>query len=1055
MSIFLRVTASILAAVLAVGPVSVATASAANSAVIAQTDATTGTLTGTVIDSSTNRPVAGATVNAQGGSALFKTTTQNDGSFSLTLPAGVYDITANKGGFQTATATGYPVLAGTTSSIQISLAEASSTSLRTIGRVSVTRASSINTSSASIATIDNAIIQQRDLPNLEDTVSTLPGVTLARTTSSTANLFFNVRGTWNETKVNIEGHPVSPGTFGTWNANYASSGIFNQVDVLKGAGLNGPTAGESVFGTINLTTRDFSPHNYVEIKGGLDSFAGSLYSVFANVNVLNDRLSLIVGKSFSGYNGPSDNYFANREGVNNMTATNFEGLGTVPTGYTALNQWQGDLSDRYSLEGELLKARYRLSPSTSISAEFLGLQGQYSPQAGSYASLDGNAIIAPCFNGSTIGTGAGGASPCSVTSNYNAPYTQSQIGQTSSQYSFFPSSYIQNNEPEFTAELRTSLKNDTILLRPYVAMINRFISGVNEVNYPGNGSCGNNAACTASSGWYQVTNVANCQEQFVNPSVANGGAKGPCFGQNMIYNSPAYIGAAAPAFPFGPPMTSVAPTCTPGNPCWTTITAQANNGTFSYGTPFSQPEIDRLRGVTFQYLHPFGDNLLTFSYDYHSDDTFSTTGDTTIPFAGCQAVVGSVATNTPALGIGYQPGCGLSFLPRTSIAIPPTKIRDSDYALTGLFQVTPKLQLGIGAYYEYYNSLAQTENPALLNQYALPVASGGAGTASAAPVSLVTVANQYSHFDPHFGLVYRPTPDIALRATAGSAVTMPYASLISGLGSVTIPNGSNNEQYTVALANTNLLPESTVAYDVGFDVRLPNRTILSMDGFNNTIHNVFMGQTIQITCPSQFVVSAAGGCFQSLTLNGPEARFYGVEASLNRIVPEGFGYILTATLERAFYWELPASLYNSGAIALINGEQFNAFTGAAGTPGSVPFAKGYGELRWSGPKHQLFTLGMDYEGSNNSTYAPAYFLFNSTTQFDVIPNTTFQMAIDNLFNLNNSQQIVRALFGQGPRLIGINGSSGSLVYTTIGSPRSIQALNPRTVRFTLTHRFGQ
>ena len=187
MSIFLRVTASILAAVLAVGPVSVATASAANSAVIAQTDATTGTLTGTVIDSSTNRPVAGATVNAQGGSAQFKTTTQNDGSFSLTLPAGVYDITANKGGFQTATATDYPVLAGTTSSIQISLAEASSTSLRTIGRVSVTRASSINTSSASIATIDNAIIQQRDLPNLEDTVSTLPGVTLARTTSSTVS----------------------------------------------------------------------------------------------------------------------------------------------------------------------------------------------------------------------------------------------------------------------------------------------------------------------------------------------------------------------------------------------------------------------------------------------------------------------------------------------------------------------------------------------------------------------------------------------------------------------------------------------------------------------------------------------------------------------------------------------------------------------------------------------------------------------------------------------------------------------------------------------------
>ena len=138
MSIFLRVAASTLAAVLAVGPVSVATASAANATIVAQANTTTGTLTGMVIDSSTNQPVGGAIINVQGGSAQFNTTTGNDGTFSLTLPAGVYDITANKGGFQTASATGYPVVAGTTSSIQISLVEASSTTLKTIGRVTVT-----------------------------------------------------------------------------------------------------------------------------------------------------------------------------------------------------------------------------------------------------------------------------------------------------------------------------------------------------------------------------------------------------------------------------------------------------------------------------------------------------------------------------------------------------------------------------------------------------------------------------------------------------------------------------------------------------------------------------------------------------------------------------------------------------------------------------------------------------------------------------------------------------------------------------------------------------
>jgi outer membrane receptor protein involved in Fe transport len=1030
----------------------VATASAATKTDVAQaTPSTNGTLTGKVTNSDTNQPIGGATVNAQGSNGSFNTTTIGDGTFSLSLPAGIYDLSVNRGGFQGASASGYPIAAGTTSNITISMLEASSSTLRTIGQVSVSRRSTINTSPSSVAVLSSAVIQQRDLPNLEDTVSELPGVTLARTSSSTANLFFNVRGTWAETKVNIDGHPLSPGTFGTWNANYAASGIFDSVDVLKGAGLNGPTAGESAFGTVNLQTRDFSPHNYFEVKGGLDSYNGGFYSMFGNVNLLNNRLSILAGRTYSGYNGPSDNYTANRIGT---FGTMPLGTGQVPS-YTALDQYESDLSDRYSLEGELLKARYRLSPSTSISGEFLGLQGQYSPQAGSYASLEGNATIQQCFNGFVAASGAG----CTTTSVYNPPYANNLIGQTVPQYSFFPDSQVQNNEPEFTAEFRTAFHNDTLLVRPYVALINRFINGAIENQYPGE-----------NGGWYQVTNVANCQEVFQQPTAGNGGVgKGPCFGSNMTPGaSPAYIGAAAPAFPVVYPTTTVAPTCTAASPCYTTSSVQANNGTYGYGTPFSQPEIDRLRGFTFQYLHPFGDNLVTFSYDYHTDDTFSTTGDTTTPYPGCATVVGSVSNTLAAAGPeGVQPGCtGLLTLARTSISIPPTQIHDGDFALTGLFQVTPRLQLGLGAYYEHYYSYAQTENPAILNDFALNnctngVAKGTPGcatTTASAPVSLVGVPNSFSAFNPHVGLVYRANPDIALRATAGSSATMPYASLISGLGSVTIPNAANNEQYTVVLANTGLLPESTVAYDVGADFRVPNGSILSIDGFNDTVHNIFMSQTIGITCPAAFDPtkggSAQGGCYQSETLNGPIGRYYGAEITFSRIVPIGFGYYLTATTERAYLNELPISLYTASS-PLVNLKQLD---GSVNSQGSVPFTKGYAELRWTGPKHELLTFGMDYEGQNNSTYGPAFTLFNSTMQWDILPQTTFQVAVDNVFNYNTGAGIVRALFGQGSFTVGLapnvagNPSLGLHYVNAFSSPKSIQQLNPRTFRFTLSRR---
>ncbi len=993
------------------------------------TPAASATLTGTVVDASTNRALGGVTVVATGQNANYSATSAGDGSFTITLPAGIYDVNANKGGFTAGQVSAFAVTAGATSTLRIPLVEANSNSLKTIGRISVTRRNAINTSASATATLDSGAIAQRELPNFNDSVPELPGVSLLRTAGATANTFFVVRGGDVETKVNIDGHPVSVGTFGNYNANYAIATIFDQVEVLKGAGLNGPTAGESAFGTVNLRTRDFAPTNNADVTVGLDNYQGSVYSAFGNVNLFNNKLSLLAGRAFSGYRGPTDQYLANRIGANvGIPSATYQ----IPT-FPGLIQFQADLSNRNGLSGELAKARYRFSNSTSLSLEYLGLQGTYVPQGGSYASFQGFANVAACFNGAAPVTDP---TQCNGASQYNAPSARNLIGQSVPSYFFFPSSYIQNNEPQFSAEFRTSIKNDTLLLRPYTALVNRFISGDRENRYPGNGG-----------GFFQVTNSARCQAQFVapDPKNPNAGAAGPCF--NNTFGDPtgtAYIGVS-PASSVVYSTTSTAPVCSVAIPCYTTRTGQQNDGKIGFGTPFSQPEVDRLRGVTFQYLHPVHENLYSFSYDYNSDDTSSTTGDTTSVATGCTATLGAPPNALPN-GQFAQPTCGLTNLASTSIAIPPTIIRKNDFAVTALLQLTPKLQSSLGLYLTNYRSAAQIEDPAVLAAFTGTAAAPGLGSAYA-PVALVPRTNTVNHLDPHVGFTYRVNPELNLRMSGGSSVSLPYASQISGLGSVDRPNGSNGGAYTLSLANANLRPETTIAYDFGFDYRLPDASIFSVDAYDNTVHNIFASLSLP-SAPVAGIV-APGGFFVNQFINGPIGRYDGLELNLNKSVPLGFGYTLTGTFERAYLDQLSNGIY-TGAVALINGKQLD---GSVNGQASIPYAKGYGEIRFAGARNSLVTFGADYEGNNNTTFGPAYVLYNSTIRFEVAPTVAFQMAIDNLGNLNTGSVLGRSLFNQGNGTLRLGPGPGGSVISAAPRPKSLQGVNPRTLRFTLQHRF--
>lgn len=1030
--------ASVLVLSSVVGPVSAATTGATT---IAQ--ATQSTITGKVTDDRGNALV-GTRVEASG-PAHASTTTGNDGTFTLSVPAGIYVITANKGGFTAGENDGVVVVGGVPLRVGITLSESSLQSTRVIGRTTSSgngnNRAPFNISESATSTLLSSTITTRQNTNLTDLVAEIPGVTVARGFSVTPNTSFAVRGLPYQTRTTIDGHAVSSGIAGQWNSNYALSTMFQSVEVTKGAGLNGALAGESAVGTVNLRTRDFTVNNSAGLTFTTDTYNGSGYDAYADINLLKDnRLSLIVQEGYQGYNGPWNGFYGDRVNTGNISAIPI-GTNSIPQ-FIGLDQWQGDFSNRYALQGQLLKARYKFSESTSLTAEYLGLQGQYAPQGGSYGSYYGKMTLQACQTGSTFSSSLAGCGPTSV---FTAPYTFGQLGSQVDAYTWFPNSYIQNNEPQFSAELRTTFKGDTILFRPFTHVINRYISGVAENTYPGNASSG--------GGWYQVTSNANCQVQFLKPGTTGGpavGAAGPCFGSNMSPTSAAYIGSATqtPVFATTSALPNNGAGCSVASPCYTTTTGIQNDGRYGYATPFSQPEVDRLFGYTFTYLHPMGDNSLNFTYDYRLDATSSASSDQSGAAAGCRFVIGTAtgASVNQANGTPFQPGCttamssgayaSYNLLPRSSIGTPITVASYSDFSLTGLFQLSAKLKLAVGNYFEIYKVQPQSENPATLTQYA------ALGNAGAAPVNLVTTPTTFSHYDPHIGLEYRVDPSISLRANFGSSITQPYASILSGFGNITIPNAANNQSYTVAIPNASLKPETTVTYNLGADKRLGDGTVLSFDAYHINTHNVFISQSQTIVPPAAY--AGASSAVQTNYVNGPEQISYGVEVSALHNPTLGFGYYATASLNRSYYLNIPLSFYAFNTSATnpnynINGEQLFG----------NPFSKGYASVFYNGVRGFTASLGAEYNGQDNPTYSNPYVLWDAAVRIPIVSNKfSLQLAVQNLTNYNNNTNLARGLVNQGNIEPAVYLSNGSLVYAGPNSrtQTSVFSVPPRDFR---------
>ena len=816
----------------------------------------TGTITGTVHDTS-GAPVSDAHIVAAGAQTQ-ETTSDASGKFTLTLTAGLYRLDVSKGGYVSTTETDLAVLTGETLPVDVTLAAASLSSLKTIAAVRTSARSSINTGSAALSIVGRQEIQNLASPQINDIVQRIPGAVVEHGSSS-PNTSISLAGSQGyETQVLLDGHPLSAGRYGVWFSQFFNSFLVGSIETEIGPGNTTPFAGTAVGGTANIVTPGYTSKPSYEFTTGIDTF-DSQYSNLLDSGKLG-RFSYVIGLGTAG-----DNRLYN--GVYGCVMD----PGTKSTwnkpGAHGIIQWCGDLGGPQMNKGELVKAKWDFSPTTSFELGFVGSQGGYLPQGSSYGVSTGPITVDAC-DGSRCGN----------------PKFAGMVGQTINGYSFYPGSNVFNNQPIFTAQLRTAVGDNTLLVRPYAGNITRMIDGSGEANYP--------------IYWYTPSAAGDkaCRSDFGAP-----GATDPSTGQTVCMD-----------------------------------------------TAFNLLESDKLKGGTLSFIHPFGQNTLTATYDYHSDETFAYYG-------------------TPS-----------------AVAVPDTTSRFNTLSLTGEFGLSTALTLKAGLYDSMWSLDGWQTGPFVNNK-----------------PTTIKLNRSVSKFDPHAALVYQASASTSLRLSGGTSTTFPYASQVSGNSSYTPPSATGNPFGVLNQKNPALEPEHAVEFDLGLDKRFGDGTIVSLDLADTQVHNVFETMSVAATSPP----GAPSYAFINEPVNAANLSSELAMLTIRREPLVGFGYYLSGTLARSIPTGVP--LTKSFSVPA-NGIQQCSDGGSATC---IPYFKAYGAISYTMHDGTFLHLGADFEGKNNTYFQPPLTVFDLTLRRPITKEFDVQLSTYNLFNTNTFSGLVQPNLG--------------------------------------------
>ncbi len=435
---------------------------------------------------------------------------------------------------------------------------------------------------------------------------------------------------------------------------------------------------------------------------------------------------------------------------------------------------------------------------------------------------------------------------------------------------------------------------------------------------------------------------------------------------------------------------------------------------------YEEPESDKLSGGSFEFQHPIGENLLSFSID-----------------------------RTVAKSVDYTIGSS-SGQPSYSFNLPPgTWQMLTTYNLRGHYYLTPRLEVTLSNYLNTYMSTYPTGCPA-----------GGCNTQAAAAfgqgVSFSTSRN--THDDPRLGLVFRPNPRASIRFAMGSSIAPPFLGLLSQIASTPMYDPTNHVA-TVQESNGNLKPETGFGYDLGADIRLWDAdTVFSGDVYQTNLFNRFFAQTIStgvcantIQCPGAPVGTPI---LNQTNGNISNARFQGIELTLKREPLFGFGFNLSGALQRGYYYDLPPGFYCSVPsptctpdqnLNVISGENVNGVgvgVGGLSYNGNmrIPYAQGNAEFSYTLRNGAYASIGETYYGHNNSLNEPAFGIAYATLRYPVAPRLTLQLSGDNIFNAYTG---ILPIYGGGVPIPLYGGGSAATVGNVLG---------PATYRLVLSTR---
>lgn len=1006
--------------------------------------ADTGSVSGTVL-ASDGAPVSDAAVTLEG-PQVQSTKTDAKGAFKFSnVLAGLYSLVVTKAGFSTARNDDVAVFIGQDDAINVVLAPVTFSSLRTIASVSTYNpgVAPINRSTASISSISGTVFANQGQQQVTKVLNQTPGILTSPYNASNGNPSNGgspasdqtpqIRGALPyETESLIDGHPVSVGSAGFYSPNLLNPWLLSDVELVKGPGSLPEEINYAVNGTVNYRTLEATATPKHSAMVGYDSWGGLSTGFKATGSTTNHKFGYAVGYVTNGAPGPLKNF--------SYSASQLALAGGPPGGPYFMN---GQQVAMIGSPVGLGAGSPKFAPYDGMGVSFVDpvVGCCYTMQTGYHANSELAKMVFNFSNNTSLTMSYLGGQDMYGNGDPGA-YSSAQVANTG-----LPATYFSPCDPTsataplncnpFASGASYSCPPSTPKGPPACNSAVPFdISSVNGLGYTWtqqNLFQGEFRTTLGSTGTVLARYYTGALNQY-----AVLGASGPQLKYTM--NTFGTIPLCPTGTTFDPNANTLAGGTDPNG--WLCLPAGGGAAVAPVNTTFNGQKVtfttanapntfftnDGMNGETLEVQELLGQNTVTLAYD-RSEQASAQTAD------------------EPSVGITvFSPVKGSKQIFQTISA-------------RGNVMLNPKLLMNLGAYGVNYLSHYSIDGGKTFND------------------------SSHSYFMPRAAFTWRANPDTSYRFSTGGSIAPPYITLISSGGPTwsQIIGGVPAAGWIQNANSGDINAETAWSYDLGFDRRVQRSTGVSLDLYFTQLHNLFLTETASVTgpaatgCPNQ-------PCEVQKTANLGQARYEGVELTVNHAPALGLGWRLQGSFQRAFTYNLPTYFYCAGStdpttgvttppgpgcikntnlavIPEVNfGGQPTALAGAPNGIGSarVPYALGYGEFNWTGHYGQYYNLGLTYFGNNNSYNVPPFAVVSANARFNLTNHgTSLQISGDNLTNAYANSFVG---FFNGIPLPLVNGAMATNPLTGTFAPVGLAATpqgnyGPATVRLILIQDF--